>query len=177
MAGLIKAKGRCVFQGQDWQNDEKSKFLPTHKRKIGYVFQNPTLFSHLNVKENIAYSLKYNNEKKDVNKISSSLGVEHLLERKVYHLSGGEKQRVAIAQALVSSPDLLLLDEPLSSLDEEAKEDILKYLNIIKSEFNIPIFLISHFMDEISGLADYGVFIEQGKVKKMGLINEVITSK
>lgn len=160
-----------------WQDGHY--FLAPHQRSLAYVFQEPSLFSHLTVKANIEYGLKRlkHNEK---NKISLEqavelLGISHLLSRRPHQLSGGEQQRVAIARALAVSPSLLLLDEPLAALDATRKQEILPYLESLHRELDSPMLYVSHSRDEVARLADHLVLLENGRVRTTGAVGELFT--
>lgn len=168
-------KGLIQFRNEIWHSQEKS--LAPYQRGIGYVFQDPSLFSHLDVLGN----LKFAEARKDVNKIDFSLeevvnvlGLNHLLIRKVDSLSGGQKQRVAIARSIINNPNVLLMDEPLSSLDDHSKSEILEYLVKIKNQFEIPIFYVSHSIEELRKIADYLVVLNEGRIQLQGRFTEVL---
>jgi molybdate transport system ATP-binding protein len=155
IAGLDRYKEGYVKVGNHiWQQNDI--FIPTYKREVGYVFQEAELFAHLNVEENLCYGLsrKASISKTDLSDLVDLLGIESLLPRKVHFLSGGERQRVALARALATDPKLLLLDEPLSSLDEEMKEEIIPFLKKLQHKLLIPVLYVSHSKSEISRLAD-----------------------
>ncbi len=179
IAGLESgAIGDIRFGEQLWQN--AGKVIPVHRRAIGYVFQEASLFSHLSVEENLHYGVKRmakRNSKAPLNteEVANLLGIGRLLHRSPQDLSGGERQRVAIARALLPNPDLLLMDEPLSALDAESKRDILPYLDRLHREFNIPILYVSHSADEVARLADYLVLMDAGRIQAHGLINNMLT--
>jgi molybdate transport system ATP-binding protein len=147
-AGHIQLNGAVLF-------DHHSRIhLAPYKRGIGYVFQDSRLFPHLNVEGNLLYARTINGLKNDIRHIIDMLDIQKLLHRSVHSLSGGEKQRIAIGRALFSNPKLLLLDEPLSSLDENRKSEILPYLLKLKQISNIPMIYVSHSMHEIERIAD-----------------------
>ena len=177
IAGLEKnAIGNVTVNGEIWQSADK--FVPTYKRSLGYVFQEPSLFEHLSALANLQYAIKRNKGPADPNfllQVIDVMAIEHILEQFPEQLSGGEKQRVAIARALLSQPKLLLMDEPLASLDTVRKLEILPYLERLRHNFNIPIIYVSHSVDEITRLADYGVIIEQGKVTATGGVTELFS--
>lgn len=176
LAGLEHVPGRLVVNGELWQ-DEKT-FLPVHKRPIGYVFQEASLFPHLTVEQNLGFGLKRISPSArhlDINQVVDWLGISHLLGRKPQRLSGGERQRVAIARALLTSPRLLLMDEPLSALDSNSKADILPYLEHLHDELAIPVIYVSHSPDEVARLADHLVLMEKGRVNACGPIAELMT--
>jgi len=169
-------KGALCVDGHYWQSPETS-FIPPHQRPIGYVFQEANLFAHLDVQNNIEFGLKRLKLSERVMQsvtVVEMLGIGHLLSRQVTHLSGGERQRVAIARALLTSPQLLLMDEPLSSLDERSKQDILPYLERLHDELSIPMVYVSHSQKEVSRLADHLVWLEQGQVKGEGPIQPLM---
>jgi molybdate transport system ATP-binding protein len=177
IAGLEKnALGCLSVNGEFWQ--DASIFVSTHKRSLGYVFQEASLFEHLTALGNIRYAIKRNHQKANpelLNQVLSVMGIESILQRFPSQLSGGEKQRVAIARALLSQPKLLLMDEPLASLDTARKLEILPYLERLRNNFNIPILYVSHAVDEIVRLADHAVIMKQGKVLTQGGITELFS--
>ena len=168
IAGLEKqCNGLFQFDDETWQDSDKNIFVPTYQRPIGYVFQEPRLFPHMTVEKNLLYGYKRipeHNRNIDMHQIIDLLGIEHLLQRKPDKLSGGEQQRVAIGRALLSSPKLLLMDEPLAALDVARKQEILPFIKKLRDELCIPIIYVSHSMQEIVQIADTLVFIRQGKV-------------
>lgn len=175
IAGLEKASSaKFVMQGELWQDE--TFFLPPHARSVGYVFQEASLFSHLSIHNNLRYAIKRapKNEIVDTEKVISLLGVEPLLMQYPHELSGGERQRVAIARALLSCPKLLLMDEPLASLDLQSKQDILPYLALLRSEFKVPILYVSHGLDEVARLADFMVVLKKGEIEAEGNITDVL---
>lgn len=181
LAGLVHAPGGVLsVDGDQWQGDEL--FVPTHKRPIGYVFQEPSLFEHLTVEGNLSYAQKRVDLAGSSGSVLSNkevielLGIENLMQRKPNQLSGGEKQRVAIARALFSQPELLLMDEPLASLDTQRKREILPYLEKLRLELKIPIVYVTHSIDELSRLADWVVVLDQGRVVANGSLADVLTA-
>lgn len=179
IAGLERAQhGVIQVNGEFWQDTARGVFVPPHQRSIGYVFQEASLFSHLTVRGNMAFGLRRIPRAERHLQLADAaalLGVEHLLDRRVDRLSGGERQRVGIARALLTSPRLLLLDEPLSALDSRRKAEILPYLERLHDELNIPMLYVSHAQDEVARLADHLVLLEQGKVLASGPIGETLT--
>lgn len=177
VAGLEKAKlGHLSVNGEQWQN--QSLFLPTHQRPLGYVFQESSLFAHLTGQGNLDYARKRSNVKNAnvlYEQVVSLMGIEPILHRYPNQLSGGERQRIAIARALLIQPRLLLMDEPLASLDSARKQEILPYLEKLRTSFDIPILYVSHSMDEVARLADHVVLLQQGKVVAQGGINDVFS--
>ncbi|WP_369433709.1 molybdenum ABC transporter ATP-binding protein [Psychromonas sp. MME1] len=178
MAGLEKLPNSYFSLGNTvWQDSSRNLFVPAHKRNIGYVFQEASLFAHLNVRDNINFALKHiapNKRKVDFTQICELLAISNLLDRPTSALSGGERQRVAIARALLSSPELLLMDEPLSALDNGLKQEVLPYLQQLQQSLSIPIIYVSHSPDEVAQLADDIVIIEQGHVVKQGHLQDVM---
>lgn len=176
IAGLEKDPGGLFrINDETWQAEEQ--FTPPHKRSLGYVFQEASLFEHLNVERNLEYGLKRIKVKDKVSLEQGIelLGIAHLLKRKPYQLSGGERQRVAIARALAVSPKILLMDEPLSALDLERKQEIMPYLESLHDELEIPVIYVSHLPDEIARLADHLVLLDQGRIIAEGAIDEMLT--
>ncbi len=143
--------------------------LPPHRRNVGYVFQRPALFPHLDVQANIDYGARRaTSARVDANQVVEILGLEELLDRKPATLSGGQAQRVAIAAALLRSPDLVLMDEPLASLDQARKDELLPYFDRLREELSVPVIYVSHDIDEISRLCDHLVVLDAGKVVAAG---------
>lgn len=150
--------------------------LPVHRRNIGYVFQQPTLFEHLDVGENIDYGRRRaKTQRVDRSQVVDMLDIGDLLERKPGSLSGGEAQRVAIAAALLRSPDLVLMDEPLASLDRRRKDELLPYFDRLHDELSVPVIYVSHDIEEVSRLCDHLVLLEAGKVIASGDLTAVLT--
>jgi molybdate transport system ATP-binding protein len=176
IAGLERSDVGFLKVGDSiWQSDHN--FVPTHKRQIGYVFQDAALFDHLNVESNLNYVIKRKTglTKDFIDSIYTLLDIKPLINRSTIQLSGGEKQRVAIARALLTKPKILLLDEPLSALDLKRKNEILPYLDNLHSQLEIPILYVTHSQDETSRLADHLILIEDGKIIGNGPINEMLT--
>ena len=179
VAGLLKPRrGRIVLDGRVLADSAGSTFLPPHKRRIGYVFQEGRLFPHLSVQQNLAYGQRFSDERTggaDFSHITALLGIESLLARRPGSLSGGEKQRVAIGRALLSSPQLLAMDEPLAALDEPRKREILPYLERIRDEAGIPILYVSHSLNEVARLATTLVILEEGRIVEAGPAESVLS--
>ena len=176
IAGLEKSDTGFLKVGDSiWQSDHN--FVPTHKRQIGYVFQDAALFDHLNVEGNLDYVIKRKTGLTEdfIDSIYTLLDIKPLINRSTVQLSGGEKQRIAIARALLTNPKILLLDEPLSALDLKRKNEILPYLDSLHSQLEIPILYVTHSQDETSRLADHIMLIEDGKIIGNGPINEILT--
>jgi molybdate transport system ATP-binding protein len=178
MAGLTRLAGQLKVDGEVWQDDASGTFLQPYQRRIGYVFQEASLFPHRSVRGNLLYGAV--RAKADDNSVSisfddavSMLGIAHLLDRAPGALSGGERQRVAIGRALLSRPRLLLMDEPLAALDRLTKDEILPYLEAVRENLSIPIFYVSHDMSEVERLADTLVLLEGGRVRAVGPLAEL----
>ena len=150
--------------------------LPVHRRNVGYVFQQPTLFAHLDVSGNIDYGMKRAKTARiDRGQVVEMLDIGGLLDRRPHSLSGGEAQRVAIAAALLRSPDLVLMDEPLASLDRRRKDELLPYFDRLHDELSIPAIYVSHDIDEVSRLCDHLVVLEQGRVAASGNLFDLLS--
>jgi len=179
LAGLEKkAQGHIEFNKQNWLN--ASQNLSCQARNIGYIFQEDRLFPHLSVQKNIEYGSKRcisgNTISLDRKKLFELLNINHLLNRKPQQLSGGEKQRVALARALLKNPQIMLLDEPLASLDQKHKQEILPFLSCLHKELNIPMLYVSHSLEEVSLLCDHIIVIEQGRIQFDGGLHEALVS-
>ncbi|OGS95951.1 MAG: molybdenum ABC transporter ATP-binding protein [Gallionellales bacterium RIFCSPLOWO2_02_FULL_57_47] len=177
IAGLERTpNGKLQVKGEVWQDG--ANFLPVHRRPLGYVFQEASLFPHLSVRQNLEYGLKRippAQRKVQPEQVVEWLGLNWLIGRdSPAGLSGGERQRVAIARALLTSPRLLLMDEPLSALDAASKREILPYLEVLHSELEIPVIYVSHALEEVARLADQLVLMEQGRVIASGALNEIL---
>ncbi len=176
IAGLEHAAGSLQVNGQTWQDDET--FVPTHQRPLGYVFQEASLFPHLPVRANLEYGLKRippSERRVVLEQVIEWLGLGRLIARgDPAKLSGGERQRVAIGRALLTSPRILLMDEPLAALDTASKQDILPYLEDLHLELKIPVVYVSHALDEVARLADHLVLLEHGRVIASGALQETL---
>ena len=173
LAGLVRGQGRVAFNGDVWQDDSQGRraFVPTHHRPIGYVFQEASLFPHLSVQGNLEYGsrrIPAAQRRISLDEAVGLLGIGHLLGRRPQGLSGGERQRVAIARALLTSPRLLLMDEPLSALDAARKAEVLPYLERLNSSTGTPIVYVTHALDEAARLADHLVLMDAGHVLGSG---------
>lgn len=179
IAGLEHAPyGFLTVNGDTWQNSERNIFMPVHQRPIGYVFQEANLFPHLTVSGNLQYGLKRIPKALrsiTLEQVIELLDIRHLLERMPTRLSGGERQRVAIARALAAAPRLLLMDEPLASLDDKRKQEILPFLSRLQRELHIPMLYVTHSQQEVAQLADYLVVLEQGLEIVSGPLTETLT--
>ena len=178
IAGLEHADNGYLKVGDAlWQGN--GVFLPTHQRKIGYVFQEPSLFSHLSVEANLNYGLERAKDESSavvVQQTIDLLGIEHLLKRMPWQLSGGEQQRVAIARALAANPSMLLLDEPLAALGDDQKADIFPYLESVYQQLDIPVLYVSHSRNEVARLADHMLLLDNGEIKASGKMTEIFTT-
>ncbi len=177
LAGLERARGRVVVNGAVWQDDEAGRWLPTHRRALGYVFQEASLFAHLSVRRNIDYGLKRTpaaRRKVSQDQAVALLGIGHLMDRMPSTLSGGERQRVAIARALATSPQVLLMDEPLAALDAQRKAEVLPYLDQLRRELDIPVVYVSHSIDEVARLARHMVLLDTGRIVAAGPTDQLL---
>ncbi|MGE6983495.1 molybdenum ABC transporter ATP-binding protein ModC [Kluyvera intermedia] len=173
ISGLTQPqKGRIVLNDRVLNDVEQGVCLAPEKRRIGYVFQDARLFPHYRVRGNLRYGMA-KSMAEQFDKLVALLGIESLLDRLPGSLSGGEKQRVAIGRALLTAPELLLLDEPLASLDIPRKRELLPYLQRLAREINIPMLYVSHSLDEILHLADKVLVLEGGQVKAFGNLEDV----
>ncbi len=172
VAGLEPAaRGLLTVNGECWQDSARGLFVPTHRRALGYVFQEASLFPHLSVRRNLEFGLKRippAARRVSMAQAGALLGIDHLLERMPEHLSGGERQRVGMARALLTSPRLLLMDEPLAALDARRKQEILPYLERLHDELDIPVLYVSHAVEEVVRLADHVVMLGEGRVMAAG---------
>jgi len=179
ISGLERAPGGFLqINDEIWQDEKKGIFVPTNERKIGYVFQEMRLFPHLNIEGNLLYGLKRNAIQNDdalFSQVVEILGLISLLSRHPGSLSGGEKQRVALARALLTDPRLLLMDEPLAALDTKHKQEILPYFQRMQSELNIPIFYVSHSLNEVLQLVDTMLLMDRGKIITKGKVEDVFS--
>jgi len=177
MAGLEQARdGRFTLGETVWQGN--GTFTPIHQREIGVVFQEANLFPHLNVRRNLEFGLRRvpaGTRCHRLKDVAEMLGIAHLLDRSPGQLSGGERQRAAIARALLNTPRILLMDEPLAALDLKRKREILPYLERMHRELDIPVVYVSHSPEEVARLADHLVLLDQGKVIASGPLNEVLS--
>lgn len=177
LAGLERAAGRVALGGEVWQDDTSGRFVPTHRRAIGYVIQDAALFPHLDVQRNLVYGLRRidsGRQRVALDQVVGLLGIGHLLGRRTDTLSGGERQRVAIARALATSPALLLMDEPLAALDAGRKAELLPFLDRLHEELGIPVVFVSHAIDEVARLADHLVLMDAGRVLAAGPLAEML---
>ena len=171
-SGRIAVNGLCLF------DSARGVDLPPERRRIGYVFQDGRLLPHLSVKSNLTYGMRLTPADRrfvDVDGVVDLLGIGHLLDRRPARLSGGEKQRVAIGRALLTSPAMLLMDEPLASLDASRKAEVLPFIMRLSRKFAIPILYVSHSLDEILNLADHLVILDGGRAAASGDLAELLS--
>ena len=172
IAGLLRPdRGVIALDDEILDDTTKGLHVPPHRRRIGYVFQDARLFPHMNVAQNLDYGRRMNGLAGDPaqqKRVTDLLDIGHLLDRRPGKLSGGERQRVALGRALLSKPRLLLLDEPLGSLDEGRKIEILPYLVRLRDEANVPMVYVSHDPAELRQLATQIVMLRDGRVTALG---------
>lgn len=178
VAGLIRPDhGRIAFNGELWADGESRRFVPPHRRRIGYVFQEARLFPHLTVRANLRYGARFaprHEPGEELDRVVDLLQISPLLDRRPALLSGGEKQRVALGRALMAKPRLLLMDEPLSALDHELKVAILPDIERMRDQAGIPILYVSHSIEEVTRLATRVVVMGAGKTVAIGRPDEVL---
>lgn len=179
IAGLEKnTRGHITVNGENWLDNHNN--FSSQKRNIGYIFQDSRLFPHLTVKDNLEYGAKRcrtsSDNTIDKRHLLELLHISHLLQRKPHQLSGGETQRVAIGRALLMNPQLMLMDEPLASLDEKRKQEILPFLDRLHEELNIPMLYVSHNLEEVSRFCDHMVVMNQGQVEFKGTVHDALVS-
>lgn len=174
LAGLEPAaQGNITINQEDWLAPGFN--LPTHKRRLAYVFQEPSLFPHLSVQENLLFGVRHNTSSApEIKQMIELMGLKELLHRKATVLSGGEQQRVALGRALLSAPRLLLLDEPLSALDLESKAQLIPYLENALEVLDIPALYVTHSPDEVARLADNLLLMDKGRVGEYGQLHDML---
>lgn len=177
LAGLeSQAQGVVEVDGETWQDSQRRRFVPPHRRGVGYVFQEAALFPHLTVRGNLEYARRRAPQGRLAwDEVVALTGVAGLLERGVSGLSGGERQRVAIARALLGGPRLLLMDEPMASLDRRSRHELLPYLERLHAELAVPVVYVSHAVRELARLADHLLLMEQGRIVASGPLRELVT--
>lgn len=171
--GMISLSDKILFR----KDPHKKAHIntPPHKRSIGFVFQDHRLFPHMTVLGNLKYGIQKDNRSVPFDDVVKLLDIAPLLSRKPKDLSGGESQRVAIGRALLSAPDILIMDEPLSSLDRALKDDILRLIERVKNQFGQTILYITHSLDEVLHLADNLILLERGKIRAQGPLMETLS--
>ncbi len=163
IAGLERMRGSLSVKGEVWQ--DRKRFLPPHRRPVGFVFQEPSLMAHLSVQENLLFGFRRSKVRRvAVDDVVALLALGPLMRRSTTKLSGGERQRVAIGRALLSQPELLLMDEPLSGLDRDAKAEVLPYLERLHESLAVPMIYVSHDAAEIARLADHLLVMREGRI-------------
>lgn len=179
VAGLIPPdEGRVTINDRVLFDSKQSVNIPTEKRRCEYIFQDSRLFPHLTVKSNLTYGMKLvpiSDRYVKYDQVVELLGIGHLLARRPFNLSGGEKQRVAIGRALLKSPQFLLMDEPLASLDIARKDELLPFIANLPREFDIPILYVTHSVGEILNLSDRIVLLDSGKVIADGNVQDLMS--
>jgi molybdate transport system ATP-binding protein len=178
IAGLIRpTRGRISVDGVSLVDTDVRRFVPMHRRRIGYVFQEDRLFPHLTVRQNLLFGRWFSptaERRGSLDDVVAMLGIGALLQRRPGALSGGEKQRVAIGRALLASPRLLLMDEPLAALDVQRKDEILPYIERLRDALGVPIVYVSHSIAEVARLATTMVLMSDGRVDAVGPVTEVL---
>lgn len=178
LAGLHQLPGHVSIGDEIWQDE--NKFTKPHERSVGYIFQEANLFSHLSVRKNLDYGAHrakkhHLKETFHFDDVVDLLGIKHLLDRNTVSLSGGERQRIAIGRAILAQPRLLLMDEPLSALDQKSKKGIFPCFERLHEEFNLPVLYVSHDSDEVSRLADHIIALDGGKKIAEGSTDDIMT--
>ena len=175
IAGLLRPdRGVIAVDGRVLVDTEKNIFVPKHMRRIGVVYQDARLFPHLTVRQNLMFGRWFAGKAEqevDFGAVVETLGIGHLLSRRPGRLSGGERQRVAIGRALLSSPRLLLMDEPLAALDDARKREVLSLIERLRDAFKVPIVYVSHAVDEVARLASRVVVLDGGRVVAIGPVD------
>ncbi len=177
IAGLPPAaSGFLSFAGDVWQDDARKIFVPIERRRVGVVFQEPLLFPHLNVEDNLAYGMKRtppSHRRIAFEQVIEMLGLAPFLQRRTQRLSGGEQRRVSIGRALLTSPQLLLMDEPLAFLDQERKREIFPFIGWLNRELGIPVVYVSHDLNEVLQLARHVVLMKRGSIAAAGPVQDI----
>ncbi|HXC28960.1 MAG TPA: molybdenum ABC transporter ATP-binding protein [Stellaceae bacterium] len=183
IAGLIRPDhGHVAIDGEVLTDTATRRFVPAHRRRVGYVFQEGRLFPHLNVRQNLAFGRWFapratttsTRGGSEFDQVIGLLGIDHLLARRPANLSGGEKQRVAIGRALLARPRVLVMDEPLASLDEGRRHEIFPYIERLRDEMRVPIVYVSHSIPEVARLATTLVVLSEGQVAAIGPTAEIM---
>jgi molybdate transport system ATP-binding protein len=181
VAGIVRPDRGMVQLNGDVLSDTTSAarareiWVPSHRRRIGYVFQDPRLFPHLTVRQNLLYGRWFRKRVPggmELDEIIGLLGLGTLLTRRPTRLSGGEKQRVALGRVLLSRPELLLLDEPLASVDQIHRAEILPYLDRVRSDHALPAIYVTHTWAEVAGRADHVIALRDGRLEFSGSVGE-----
>jgi molybdate transport system ATP-binding protein len=184
IAGLIRPDhGHVAIDGEVLTDTATRRFVPAHRRRVGYVFQEGRLFPHLNVRQNLAFGRWFapratttsTRGGSEFDQVIGLLGIDHLLARRPANLSGGEKQRVAIGRALLARPRVLVMDEPLASLDEGRRHEIFPYIERLRDEMRVPIVYVSHSVAEVARLATTLVVLSEGQVAAIGPTAQIMS--
>ncbi|MEK6630713.1 MAG: molybdenum ABC transporter ATP-binding protein, partial [Acidobacteriota bacterium] len=179
LAGMLRpASGRISVDGTVFFDTAAKINVPVERRRIGFVFQDSRLFPHLTVESNLRYGLSRapaSDRRIAFQTVVDVLGIAHLLRRRPFSLSGGERQRVALGRALLAQPRLLLMDEPLASLDAPRKAEILPYIERLRDEFALPMVYVSHSLDEVIRLADHLLVISDGRIMASGALTDIVS--
>lgn len=175
LAGLEQAQGVVEVGGRIWQ--DATVRLPAHRRRTGFVFQHPSLLPHLSVRGNLEFAAKRQSpgRRLGVAEVANRLGLAALMDRRPDRLSGGESQRVALARALLASPEILLLDEPVSALDPGSRGQVLQQVSAIKAGLQVPVLYVTHDIDEVARLADHLALLEGGRITASGPLSDMLT--
>lgn len=176
IAGLERSvTGEVACGDVVWQDDASGRFVPPHRRGVGYVFQEADLFPHLSVRGNVEYGLRRSGQRQiALEEVVEWFGIGRVLDRAPGGLSGGERQRVAMARAVLAAPRILLMDEPVSALDEVGRREVLPYVRRLPERFGIPVIYVSHSLREVLELADHLVWLDAGTVRQRGAPEEVV---
>lgn len=174
IAGLIRPRSGLVHvDGQVLTDTASGRFVPVHRRRVGYVFQEDRLFPHLNVRHNLSYAIGAKGG--EFSGIVEKLNLGHLLDRDVGNLSGGERQRVSVGRALLSRPRILLMDEPLSSLDQGHKAEIVPFLESFRKISSVPVVYVTHALEEVAQFADHIALTANGRIRAAGTAAEIFS--
>jgi molybdate transport system ATP-binding protein len=174
IAGFDRLPGRIAFGDEVWQ--DAAHFVPPHRRRVATVFQDARLFAHLTVRGNLAYAARRSGSAGRLAGVADQLALGPLLDRRTPDLSGGEAQRVALARALLSGPRLILMDEPLSALDNARRSEILPMIEALAADGQVPVIYVSHSLPEVVRLADRVLLIEAGRITGRGSVEEVFAA-
>lgn len=169
LAGLTNSlSGEIIVDGETWLDTKQKIHLPTQKRSIGFVFQDFALFPHLNVKENLLYAQSKDGDRHLIEELIELMELGPLQEVRPLLLSGGQQQRVALARAILRRPKLLLLDEPLSALDDDMRHRLQEYIERIRRHYELTTLLVSHHLQEIIRLSDEVIWLDKGRIRQQG---------
>ena len=178
IAGVLRPdRGLIALSGQVLTDTSNRIFVPPHRRRVGYVFQDAQLFPHLTVAQNIKFGQWFRRHEQSalpVDTVIDVLGIGNILKRRPATLSGGERHRVALARALLSSPQILLMDEPLAGLDDARRQETMGLIERVRDEFAVPIVFVTHNVDEVRRLASRVARIVDGRVTAIGTPTEVL---